>query len=147
MTNNKEQISRNDFLKSLGLKGAALLAVYCATNSLSSCKNESATVVPQGDITIDLTATSNAALKSVGGYVVLTSNNIVVARTSSGYVAVTLICSHEQQRQITFKSGEFYCTAHGARFNTSGAGLNTEGKKGLTVYSTSLNGNILTIKA
>ncbi len=145
---NQEKINRNAFLKNLGLKGAALVAVYCAGNSLTSCQNDSGVTPLAGDITLDLTDSKYAALKSNNGYVVLSSQNVVVARTGTDtYVAVTLICSHEQRREITYKSGEFYCTAHGARFDNSGRGLNTDGKKGLTVYPTTLSGTTLTIKA
>jgi cytochrome b6-f complex iron-sulfur subunit len=146
--NNQERINRNEFLKNLGLKGAALVAVYCGSNGLSSCQNDSGVTPLTADIVLDLTDTKYAALKTNNGYVVLTSQNVVVARTSAGtYVAVTLICSHEQRKEIMYRSGEFYCTAHGARFDNAGKGLNTEGKKGLTVYATSLSGTTLTIKA
>jgi cytochrome b6-f complex iron-sulfur subunit len=51
------------------------------------------------------------------------------------YVAVTLICSHEQRKQVTFtSSNEFLCTAHQARFDTMGMGLNANGSKGLKTY-------------
>lgn len=145
---NQEKINRNAFLKNLGLKGAALMAVYCGGNSLTSCQNDSAVTPLAADIILDLSDSKYAALKANNGYVVLSAQNVVVARTATNtYVAVTLICSHEQRREITYRSGEFYCTAHGARFDNSGKGLNTEGKKGLTLYTTSLNGTTLTVKA
>lgn len=145
---NQERINRNEFLKNLGLKGAALVAVYCAGNILTGCQNDSGVAPLAADIVLDLTDTKYAALKSNNGYVVLSAQNVVIARTNVGtYVAVTLICSHEQRKEITYRSGEFYCTAHGARFDNAGKGLNTEGKKGLTVYTTSLSGTTLTIKA
>jgi cytochrome b6-f complex iron-sulfur subunit len=141
-------MKRHDFLKEMGIKGAALMAVYCGASSLSSCENDTAGVAPKGDIVLDLNASANAALKTNGGYIVLKDRDIVVAKTNLGtYVAVTLICSHEQQKQITYKTSEFYCTAHGARYDNAGKGLNTEGKKGLTVYATSISGSTLTIKA
>jgi cytochrome b6-f complex iron-sulfur subunit len=145
--NNKEQISRHEFLKDLGLKGAALMAVYCGATAVSACSTTQEVVPLGSDVMLDLAAASNAALKTVGGYVVLQSNNVVVANTSGGYVAVTLICSHENLKKMTYKSGEFYCTEHGARFDNTGKGLNTEAKKGLTVYKTTLSGNTLTVKA
>ena len=70
---------------------------------------------------------------------------MVVANNNGNYIAATLTCSHEGRKEITFRNGEWYCTAHGARFDTAGKGLNNDGKKGLTVYTTSLSGNILTI--
>jgi nitrite reductase/ring-hydroxylating ferredoxin subunit len=143
-----EIINRNDFLKKIGFSSAALFAVMCAGGTLSSCQNESGVTPLASDITLDLANAQYAALLKNGGYVVLSSQNVVVAKTNTGaYAAVTLICSHEQQRQIMYRTSEFYCTAHGARYDNNGTGLNSEGRKGLTVYQTSLSGNILTIKA
>jgi hypothetical protein len=34
----QENINRNEFLKSLGLKGAALMAVYCGVAGLTTLK-------------------------------------------------------------------------------------------------------------
>lgn len=136
----QEKISRNNFLKQLGFTGASLLAIY----GLDSCVNETGTT-PIGNITVDLSAAENAVLKTNGGYKVI--NSIVVANNNGTYIAATLICSHEGQRQITFSNKEWYCTAHGARFDTNGKGLNSNGNKGLTVYQASLSGNILTINS
>jgi cytochrome b6-f complex iron-sulfur subunit len=138
--NLEEKINRNDFLKQLGFTGASLLALY----TLDSCQNES-NITPSGTFSLDLAAASNANLAKDGGYVI--NNSVVIARVGINYIAATLICSHEGREQITFKNGEWYCTAHGARFDTTGKGLNSEGKKGLFVYNTSLSGNTLTITA
>lgn len=139
-----EKLDRNQFLKSIGLKGAALLAVYCASETLTSCSSGGVTPSSPVDFIIDLSSSNNAALSKVGGYLI--QNTTVVAQVSQGtYVAVTQICSHEGQRQIIYRNGEFYCTAHGARFTTIGKGLNSEGKNGLTVYNTQLNNTSLRI--
>ena len=137
----QEKLSRHAFLRSLGFGGSALMAVY-----LSSCVNES--VNPGNSngsrFTLDLTAAANSALLNAGGYVI--SNNIVVANVGNGsYAAVTRTCSHEGQKQVIFNNGEFLCTAHGARFSTTGQGLNGNGSRGLTTYPVSVAGNILTI--
>lgn len=139
-------MNRNEFLKNLGFKGAGLLAVYCAGSSLSGCVNNAQSVSPQaqGNLTIDLSAASNKALNTVGGFVVVSQT--VIARTgTSTFAAATQICSHEEQPQVRYLNGEFYCTAHGARFSTGGKGLNGNGSRGLTTYQTQLNGNILTV--
>jgi cytochrome b6-f complex iron-sulfur subunit len=146
--NNQLLLNRNAFLKNLGLKGAALMAVYCGTQTLSSCVNESDTVSPitTGNelLTIDLSNT--VALKSIGGFV--QSKNIVVAQVSQGkYVAVPQVCTHEGRKEVIFQSGEFYCTAHGARFDTTGTGLNGNGKKGLKPYTIVVTGSILKVYA
>ncbi|MEA5404730.1 Rieske 2Fe-2S domain-containing protein [Arcicella sp. DC2W] len=143
---NQEKINRNEFLKSLGVKGAALLAIYCTGSSLTSCKNESSISPTQtGELlNLDLTSTAAAALKTVGGYI--RQNNVVVAKVNAtDYVAVTQICSHEGRNEITFTNNQFYCTAHGAAFNTSGKGLNGNGSGGIKVFKVSITGNILTV--
>ncbi len=141
-----EQINRQEFLKSLGLRGAALLAVYCAGQSLTACSSKSNTTptpLPSGGVTVDLTSQSNAALLNVGGYIV--TNDIVVANTSKGYVAVTVICSHEGQKKVILRSDQFYCTEHGALYDLTGKGLNTNGSGGLKAYTVTKSGNVLTI--
>lgn len=141
-----EKLSRNEFLKDLGLKGAALLAVYCAGSSLTGCVNDGQAVAPQlqGDLTLDLNASSIKALNTIGGFVVVSQT--VIARTgSTTFAAVTQVCSHEGRAQVTYANGEFYCSAHGARFSTSGKGLNSNGSRGITSYQTQLNGTILTV--
>jgi cytochrome b6-f complex iron-sulfur subunit len=127
------------------LGGAALVAVYCSGTALTSCTNEG-TIAPalSSGLTLDLTAAANAALKNVGGYTV--QNSIVVVNVGgSNYVAVTHICSHDQKKEVIFQNNEFYCTAHGARFDLTGKGLNGNGSKGLTVYTATLASDILTI--
>ncbi len=144
-----EKLSRNAFLKSLGFKGASLLAVYCAIPALSSCINEPSPNDPGGggpttDFTLDLSTPAYSSLNTVGRYVV--ANRIVIARVSSTvFAAVTQVCSHEGKLKVIYQNAEFYCTEHGAKFDTNGRGLNNNGKNGLTVYMTALNGNLLRV--
>lgn len=146
MTNHNEKIDRLEFLKNLGLKGAALFAVYCTGSALSSCQNES-NITPDSTgqlLQIDLTSSVAAALKNVGGYI--RQNNVVLARVSaSEYVAVTQTCSHEGRKEIVYMNSQFYCTAHGAAFSKTGAGLNSNGRAGIKVFQVSITGNILTV--
>ena len=144
MSTTTDALSRHQFLRQLGFQGAALLAVYCVGQSLTACSQKAVTPAPLSNpVTVDLTSPANAALKNVGGYIV--TNNVVVANTTQGYVAVTVVCSHEGQKQVTLRNNEFYCTAHGARYDLSGKGLNSEGSRGLTVYKVTQSGSVLTI--
>ena len=88
--------------------------------------------------TLNLEDTANANLKTNGGYVI--KNDVVIAKTMTGtFVTVTLICSHQQLKQVTFtKNNEFYCTAHEARYDTMGKCLNQNGSNGLKTYPTKL---------
>jgi len=138
-----------EFLKSLGLKGASLFAVYCAASGLSSCVNESMDpTTPTGgtgnELSLDLTSAAYSKLNTTGNYVIV--SGIVIARVSAtAFAAVTQVCSHEGRRQVVFNAGEFYCAAHGARFDTAGKGLNSTGSRGLKTYATVLDGTNLKV--
>ena len=131
----EERIKRNEFLKSLGLKGAALLAVYCGA---SACQAD-AGVTPASnvDFTLDVSALA------VGKYLI--NSKVVVARvSSSSYVAVSQVCPHENLLALTFNGTNFYCGQHGASFNTSGTALSVTNRS-LTVYKTALTGTSLRV--
>jgi nitrite reductase/ring-hydroxylating ferredoxin subunit len=132
-------MDRRDFLSQLGIGAGFVLATAC----LGSCKSDAVT---PADFTLNLDDAANAALKVNGGYII--SNGTVVARTNAGtYVAATVVCSHEQKNQVTYRksSDSYYCTAHGAEFDLKGKGLNSNGSKGLTVYQTALTGTSLRV--
>lgn len=145
----EDKISRNEFLKSLGFKGASLLAIYCGASTLTSCINE-AGGDPSGstglDFTLDLTEAANASLNTVGKYLII--NKVVIARVSAdAFAAVTQICSHENKSKVIYQGSGFYCTEHGAKYTIEGVGLNSEGKKGIKAYNTQLTGTALRIFA
>lgn len=146
ITNKQELISRNAFLRKMGFGSAAMMALLC-TGELTSCTNEA--VGPTAgsvDFTIDLSSAASSVLTKNGGYII--QNSIVIAKTNEGtYAAVTLICSHEQKREVMYRTDRFYCTAHGAEYDNTGKGLNNDGKKGLTAYKTELVGTTLRVYA
>lgn len=134
-------MDRKDFLNKIGFGAAFALTATC----LGSCKKEATKPSGPVDFTINLNDAANAALATVGGYVI--SNAVVIAKTASGYAAATVICSHEGKQQITYRSGsnQWYCTAHGATFNINGTGVNGNASNGLTIYNTALTGTTLRI--
>lgn len=150
MTNKEDAISRTKFLKSIGLNGAALFAAVYCSGALVSCTNEKEPVNPTTPnetslATIDLSTVTYSKLNTIGNYVVV--NNIVIANTSdSKFVAVPVTCSHEGQKQVIYLNTSFFCTAHGAKFSNTGAGLNSEGSRGLKLYKVTKVGTVLTIK-
>ena len=131
----EERIKRNEFLKSLGLKGAALLAVYCGA---SACQADvGVTPASNVDFTLDVSALA------VGKYLI--NSKVVVARvSSSSYVAVSQVCPHENLLALTFNGTNFYCGQHGASFSTSGTALSVTSRS-LTVYKTALTGTSLRV--
>ena len=140
----ENKIKRHEFLKSLGLKGASLLAVYCGASALSSCQNDSVSPATNVDFTLDLSSAAYSKLTTTGNYVVY--NGVVVARVSSTtFAAVTQVCSHEGRPNVIYSGGGFYCTVHGASYSTSGAGTNSTGSRGIQAYKTSLSGTSLRV--
>lgn len=134
-------MTRTDFLKSLGLSGAALLTVL-----LAACQRTEVTPETPVDFDLDLTDHANAPLRQPGGFVVV--QGVVVARTKPGHlVAVTQTCSHQAQKQVVFDNHEFVCLAHGARFDTAGKGLNSNGSRGLRVYAVEQTGNMIRVRS
>jgi cytochrome b6-f complex iron-sulfur subunit len=140
----ENKIKRHEFLKSLGLKGASLLAVYCGVSTLSSCQNDSVSPATNVDFTLDLSSAAYSKLTTAGNYVIY--NGVVVARISAtAFAAVTQVCSHEAKAAVIYSGNVFYCPEHGATFSTSGAGMNSFGSKGLKTYQTTLNGTTLRV--
>jgi nitrite reductase/ring-hydroxylating ferredoxin subunit len=138
-------MERRQFLESLGIGAAFVLTASC----LQSCKKEDTggTTTPTGvDFTLNLDEAGNSALKVNGGFVI--SNGVVVAKDKNGnFVAATQTCSHEGFKQVSFDNAknEFMCSRHGARFDTTGKGLNSEASAGLTIYKTTQTGSSLRV--
>jgi cytochrome b6-f complex iron-sulfur subunit len=140
----ENKMKRHEFLKSLGLKGASLLAVYCGASALSSCQNESVSPASNVDFTLDLTNAAYSKLNTAGNYVIY--NGVVVARVSSTtFAAVTQVCSHEGRPNVIYSGSGFYCTVHGATYSTTGSGTNSTGSRGIQAYQTALSGTSLRV--
>ena len=132
-------MERRNFLEKLGIGAAFVLT----TNCLQSCSKTSSGPV---DFTLNLDDAANTSLKTNGNYIV--SNGTVVAKTTAGeYVAATVTCSHEGKTQVKYDktNNQYLCTAHDAKFDLLGKGLNSNGNKGLTIYKTQLTGNTLRV--
>lgn len=135
-------MKRKEFLEKLGIGAAFVLTSTC----LGGCTRDEADPPKDINFTIDLDEAKYDELKVFGSYVI--EDDIVIARSNSGeYLAATLICSHEGLSQITYsdKEGAWFCTAHEALFSEEGEGLNANGSKGLTIYNTELNNNLLRV--
>lgn len=162
--NQASTISRGDFVRSLGLNTAALMAFYCMGTSLTSCKKDdsttpSAPTTTSGvtgtttgsgiNFTIDLTNSSNSSLKTAGS--ALKVGDVFIANAKSGYIAVQRLCTHQAQDALSYRlaNDNILCSAHGSIFSTTGAVVQGPAATALTRYTTSLSadGNTLTVKA
>lgn len=79
-------------------------------------------------------------LKEVGGFEVVENadEKIIVARTSAATIAAcSAVCTHKGGiLEYDKESGQFYCTRHGARFETSGKVAKGPAKKDLQAFQT-----------
>lgn len=94
---------------------------------------------------IDLAVSTYANLNKLGGYVILNSAYVVALSKTGAFIAATVTCSHEPKKRVIYSNEEWYCTDHGARFSLNGAGLNNNGRKGLTIYKVATDGKTLVI--
>jgi len=137
-------ITREEFLKKAGLLAGFAVTAAC----FSSCKDESPHVyTPDTDVDfkIDVSDGQYAALKFTGGYIFV--DRVVVAKIGDKeYIAASKVCSDENLEGMIYSDGEWYCTEHDATFDHQGNGTetyNNKGARGILVYQTALEGNIL----
>jgi cytochrome b6-f complex iron-sulfur subunit len=137
--NHSTKMERREFLEKIGIGAAFVLTASC----LHSCKKEDTGPV---DFTLNLDDADNTSLKTNGNFRIV--NDVVVAKGNDGkYYAATVVCSHEQQKGITYSktNNRYECSVHGAQFDLAGKGLNANGSKGLTIYQTTLTGASLRV--
>jgi cytochrome b6-f complex iron-sulfur subunit len=138
-------MDRKDFLKScMGLCALSLVPA----GVIESCTKSSSTAPTNVNFTLDLSSSANAALNTVGGYMV-TNGVIVIKYNATTFEAYSAACTHEGQ-QVVYQSGssQIYCPRHGATFNpASGAVTGGLASSSLTKYTVTQSGNILTVKS
>lgn len=143
-------MNRRDLIQRVLLGSTALIVIPSA---FTSCTKEpdpepdpgTGPGPGPGTITIDLSLAANSALNSAGGSKIVQS--IIIVNTGSGnFVALTSICTHEQNI-IAYNStaGKFKCPAHGSEFSITGSVLLGPATSALRSYSITKADNILTI--
>lgn len=163
LSNEAAAISRGDFMRSLGLSSAALMAFYCMGTSLISCKKDtdtnSVTPTPSSGITGTTTGSSvnftvdltNSSVSSLKTGTPLKVGDVFIAKAKSGYVALQRLCTHQGQDALTYNAtnDNVVCTSHGSVFSTSGAVVQGPAGSALKKYTATLSsdGNTLTIRA
>lgn len=96
-------------------------------------------------ITVDLTDSTYANLKTVGGYA-YKGDIIVIRSTDTVYIALSKVCTHSSCT-VTYNSStsELPCPCHGSKFTKEGAVVTGPATSPLKKYNVTQNGNILTI--
>lgn len=127
------------------------VCLFAALKPLESCANlftHEYHLLPGDPISlrVDLSDPANAKLLKKGGYMVI--DEVVIAKANDGnFVAATVVCSHMQQKKITYSKDQnvWLCKGHGATYNLQGKGTNDHGKNGLKIYKVKQEGNTLLI--
>ncbi len=135
-------MDRKQFLALVGTSVGAIIIGSC----LNGCKKESnSPQQPTVDFTLDLNASSNSALNTNGGYIY--NQGVIVARTMSGaYIAVSQACTHNGVSVVYQSSAnDFYCSAHGSVFSSSGSVTNGPASSALKQYTCNLSGTSLRV--
>jgi len=137
-------MDRKDFFKKAFIGGSVLL--FAPTVFTACTKASDALPTNGGSGTIDLTSSSYAALKNVGGYAY--NGNVIIIRTSTtNYIVLSSICTH-QGCTVGYDSSvkKLVCPCHGAMYNTNGTVLQGPAQSALTLYTATVSGTTLTIK-
>ena len=164
---NLESVSRAEFLKTLGLSGKALLAVYCL-GAVTACSEEESpepmdtnnkpgetkgiegvtgTTSGSVDFKVDLTNSKWATLKTQGNFEYV--EEIMIANASGTFIALAKACPHAGTTvQFRKDKNDVWCSNHGSEFATDGKLNKGPATTGLKMYTTtlSMDGNTLTVK-
>ena len=145
-------MKRNEFFTVLGVSaGTIIFAPF-----LSACSKSNSVMSGTGpgggvDFTLDLTLPANAALNTIGGYLV--NSGVIIARTTNTtYVALASACTH-QGYVVEYQSAstQFHCTnpapGHGSLYRTDGTVISGPAPSALTKYNATLSGTMLHVFA
>ncbi len=145
---------RKEFFTALSVSaGTVMFAPFLVSCSKGSSVADPGTGGTPGgtvDFTLDLSLPANAALMTVGGSLV--NNGIIIANTTSGYVALANLCTH-QGSPVLYDSvnNRFNCSntgsGHGSQYSLNGAVTAGPAPKALKLYNTSLAGTKLRVFA
>ena len=114
-----------------------------------SCKKTSNTTAPTNvNFTVDLSNAANAALNTVGGYLIV--NGIIVIRNSATeFSAFSAACTHEGATvHYNAGSARIVCSKHNGIYNaTSGGVVSGPPPAALAKYTVTQSGTVLTVKS
>jgi cytochrome b6-f complex iron-sulfur subunit len=137
-------MTRRDLIQKVIIGGTMF---YILPPVLSSCSKEedtNGTGTDKKKLTLDMTLPAYSALKNTGEFVIV--QEIIVANTAGGYIALDSTCTHEGCTiSYDSASNNLPCPCHGSVFATSGSVVNGPATLALKSYSVSKSGDILTI--
>jgi Rieske Fe-S protein len=145
-------MERRDFLHDISQATVAI----CAGSVLAACSKSSDNNASPGaggsgggGGNALITANLTSELTAVGSS--KTSGTVIVIRTAAGnvaasFVALSLVCTHEQCTVAYIGSNGFKCPCHGSEYNVSGTVTMGPAPSSLKKYTVTVNNNTLTVK-
>jgi cytochrome b6-f complex iron-sulfur subunit len=164
----KPSMKRGEFLRSLGLSTSTLMAFYCLGTTMTACGSKDDDPDPDPNpgtgtgtgvtgtttgssinFTVDLANSNNSKLKTAGGFLIF-GDVLVAFTTTSNYVALSKICTHEGNTVAYRKDqNDIQCPIHLSEFTLTGAVKQGPAATPLKTYTVTVSsdGNTLTVKA
>lgn len=145
-------MERKEFFRQLVIRGGAAIIIPAAI--LQACEKDDTTGNPpdnpgngNNDLIIDLTDPDYAPLQEVGGYVFVSSEDLIIIRTGEeAYTVLTTVCTH-QGCTVGFDSNTntLPCPCHGSLYDINGNVLNGPAPAPLAKYNATIDGSDLVI--
>ena len=136
-------MTRKDFFELIGVSIPSALT-FC---SVGSCTKSN--TVPSGkiDFSIDLNDPLYNKLVNMDSFVFINKGiDIIIAHTvKNEYVAVSARCTHQGSLVAYYTSDMFFCSKHGASYDTKGNVTQGPAVSPLQHFSTELNGSMLRV--
>ncbi|HVZ38755.1 MAG TPA: Rieske 2Fe-2S domain-containing protein [Candidatus Kapabacteria bacterium] len=128
-------IGRRDFMKACtwGIVGVAIVGM--ASPVVSGCNSLSGPGNVQADYNVSSLTGDNQALVTTGNGPE-GSPLLIVRKSATSYVAVSMNCTHEGCTLDPPSNGVMLCSCHGSEFDTAGAVLRGPARSRLTTYTT-----------
>ncbi len=121
-----------------------LIVVLLIMLTTVSCRNRD--TIPRVDFTIDLTQQEYQFLNATGGQVYIPENGVLVAKSVTGFIALTGQCTtHGCTLEYQASYDELACPCSSCRYNSSGAVIMGPASIPLIQYATQLNGQWLRV--
>ncbi len=155
--------SRRDFIKNT-MTGLGTIAIGSFTVSLiEGCSSTDSKMFGSfglvnfqrngESITVNILNTENFALASIGGTLALRGNDVdrngllLYRKSETTVKAYSRVCTHKQCTVGPFINGVSSCPCHRSQFDLSGDNMSGPASKPLHQYTTSIDGDIITINA
>jgi len=142
MSDDSQGVTRRGLLT--GACAALGLGVATAT-ALPAAAESNVRKLPDGRLAVRVRRIPE--LRTVGGAVrvgTVGGTPVAVARTSTGYRAISLVCPHQGATVVPDADG-WVCPAHGSEFTSTGGLLLGPATRGLSVVRSELKKDVLTV--